>query len=131
MNLNDDPRVDVKSFAFRDIVGQDRWETFTPSFTSLTVSGATSYSGRHRIVGKSCFFQVQFSAATSIASTAGTTYLTLPITTKGLSGLATMMNKTTNVAVGVCVIDATNSRCYIPTQTTSGNTFLLAGWFEI
>lgn len=131
MNYLDDKILDVKSFSYRDLVGQDRWESFDPSFTSLTVVGDTTYSGRLRIVGKSCFFQVQFSAATSVASTAGTTYLTLPITAKGLAGLATMMNKTTNVAVGTCVIDAANSRCYIPSQTASGNVFLLAGWFEI
>jgi len=131
VNYLDDKILDVKSFAYRDINGQDRWETFTPVFGSLTVVGDTSYSGRLRIVGRSCFFQVQFSAGTSIASTAGTDYLTLPIAAKGLAGLATMQNKTTNVAVGTCVIDATNSRCYIPTQSASGNTFSLAGWFEI
>lgn len=131
MNYLDDKILDVKGFSYRDILGQDRWESFTPTFTSLTVSGATSYSGRLRIVGRSCFFQVQFSAATTVESTAGTTYLTLPITSKGLAGIATMQNKTSNVAVGTCVIDATNSRCYIPTQSASGNVFLLAGWYEI
>ena len=131
MNFLDDKILDVKSFAYRDILGQDRWESFTPTFTSLTVSGDTSYSGRYRIVGRSCFFQVQFSAATTVESTAGTTYLTLPIASKGLAGIATMQNKTSNVAVGTCVIDATNSRCYIPTQSASGNVFLVAGWYEI
>lgn len=131
MNLLDDTKVDGKSFSYRDIYGQDRWEAFTPSFTSLTVNGATNYTGRARIVGRSCFFQVQFSAATDVASTAGTTYLTLPITAKGLAGVATMMNKTSNVAVGTCVIDATNGRCYIPSQVASANVFLLAGWYEI
>lgn len=130
MELNEHT-LDKKSFAFRDIVGQDRWESFTPTFTSLTVVGDTTYSGRYRLVGRSCFFQVQFSAATSVESTAGTTYLTLPVASKGLAGESTMTNKTTNVAVGVGVIDVTNSRCYPPSQTASGNTFLLAGWYEI
>ena len=131
MNFLDDKILDVKGFAYRDILGQDRWESFTPTFTSLTVVGDTSYSGRCRIVGRSVFFQVQFSAGTSIESTAGTTYFALPITSKGLSGVATMQNKSTNVAVGVCVIDTTNSRCYIPTQSASASVFLVSGWYEI
>ena len=123
--------VDERSFAYRDAKGLDRWESFTPSFGSLTVVGATSYTGRYRIVGKQLQFQVQFSAATSIESTAGTDYLTLPVTARGLSGVAVMTNDTTNVAVGVCHIDVANSRCYLPTQGASGNTFNLAGWYEI
>lgn len=123
--------VDEKSFAYRDIKGQDVWQSFTPVFGSLTVVGATSYSGRYRIVGRSVQFQVQFSAATSIASAAGTDYLTLPITAKGISGMAVMTNDTTNVAVGVCHLDVATSRCYLPAQVASGNTFKLCGWYEI
>jgi hypothetical protein len=119
-----------KGFSYRDIIGRDKWESFTPVFTSLTVVGATSYTGRWRRVGKSIEFQVQFSAATSIASTAGTTYLALPVNAAGLSGIAVMTNSTTNIAVGVCHIDVTNSRCYIPTQGASGDVFHLCGSYE-
>lgn len=123
--------VDEKSFAYRDLKSQDLWNSFTPVFGSLTVVGATSYTGRYRIVGKSVQFQVQFSAATSIASSAGTDYLTLPVTAKGIAGMAVMTNDTTNVAVGVCHVDVSTSRCYLPTQTASGDTFKLCGWYEI
>lgn len=123
--------VDEKSFAYRDLKSQDVWQSFTPVFGSLTVVGATSYTGRYRIVGRSVQFQVQFSAATSIASAAGTDYLTLPITAKGISGMAVMTNDTTNVAVGVCHLDVATSRCYLPAQVASGNTFKLCGWYEI
>ena len=131
MNQLDNLQLDPTSFAWRDVQGQDVWSKFTPVFGSLTVVGATSYSGRMRFVGKQCFFQVQFSAATSIASVAGTDYLTLPATAKGLAGMATMTNDTANTAVGVCHVDVALSRCYLPAQVASGNTFLLAGWFEV
>lgn len=121
----------VGGFADRDLRGQDKWETFTPVFGSLTVVGATSYTGRLRKVGKLLQFQVQFSAATSIASTAGTDYLTLPIAAVGLSGIAVMTNDTTNVAVGLCHLDVATSRCYLPTQAASANTFKLFGSYEI
>lgn len=131
MNELEGISLDHKSFAWKDIQAQDAWAVFAPSFISLTVVGATTYTGRFHVVGKQCFFQVTLLAATSIASTAGTTYMTLPITSKGIAGEATMANLTTNVAVGVGVIDAVNGKCYPPSQTASGNTFSLCGWFEV
>ena len=125
------PNVDPKSFSFKDMNGVDRWELFTPVFGSLTVVGATTYTGRLRVVGRSVAFQVRFSAATSIASVAGTDYLNLPIAAGGIAGMATMSNDTTNVAVGLCHIDPTTSRCYLPAQGASANTFTLAGTYEI
>lgn len=125
------PNTDQTSFAYRDLTGQDLWLAFTPVFGSLTVVGATTYTGRYRVVGRSLQFQVSFSAATSIASVAGTDYLTLPVAAKGLAGLCVMSNDTTNIAVGICHIDVSTSRAYLPTQTASGNTFLLCGSYEI
>lgn len=122
--------VDERSFAYRDLLSIDRWESFVVT-ASLTIIGAPTYVGRYRVVGKECHFQVTLVSSTSIASTAGTHYITLPITAKGIAGFATMMNKTTNVAVGVCVIDIANSRAYLPTLVASGNTFAICGAFEI
>ena len=124
-------QVDETSFSFSDLQGLDVWTAFVPVFGSLTVVGATSYTGRYRLVGRQFFFQVKFSAATSIASVAGTDYLTLPIAAKGLSGMAVMSNDTSNVAVGTCHVDVATSRVYLPTQIASGNTFNLAGWCEV
>ena len=123
--------LDEKSFSYRDIIGQDRWVAWAPAFGSLTVVGTPTYTGRFRVVGRQCFFQVTLVATTSIASSAGTDYLTLPMTALGLAGVATMTNGTSNVAVGVCHIDVATSRCYLPAQVASGNTFTLAGSFEI
>lgn len=131
MNDFDNIPVDQTSFAYRDLLGQDVWVTFSPTFGSLTVIGATSYSGRMRVTGRECEFQVKFSAATSIASTAGVDYFTLPVPAKGLSGMAVMSNDTTNIAVGVCHVDIATSRCYLPTQVASGNVFNLSGWYEV
>jgi len=131
MNPFDDAAIDEKSFSYLDLLSQDRWSAFTPVFGSLTIVGAPTYSGRLRIVGRQCQFQVSFKAATSIASLAGTDYLTLPVAAKGLAGIATMTNDTSNIAVGTCHVDVTTSRCYLPTQTASGNTFLLCGSYEI
>lgn len=123
--------ADETSFAFRDLSGLDHWKSFTPAFGSLTVVGATSYTGRYRVVGRECQFQVRASAATSIESAAGTDYLTLPIAARGIAGMAVMTDDTDDIAVGLCHIDTATSRCYLPTQAASGNVFTICGSYEI
>jgi hypothetical protein len=131
MNALDGLSLDPASFAMRDLQGQDVWTEFTPVFGSLTVVGATSYSGRYRFVGRECEFQVQFSAATSIASVAGTTSMETPAAAKGFGGTITMHDLTTNNEVGSGPIKASNSRAYLPLQPVSSDTFLLKGSFEV
>jgi len=131
MNDLDDIVLDQKSFAYRDIIGRDKWDSFTPAFTSLTTVGATSFAGRFRKVGREVQFQAKFSAATSIASTAGTTYFALPVTAAGIAGIATMTDDTTNVAVGACHISVSSSRCYIPSQLASSDLFTVFGSYEV
>ena len=130
MNMLDGIEIDPGSFAYRDIVGQDAWTVFTVT-ASLTIVGTPTYVGRLRVVGKQCLFQVSMISTTSIATTAGTSYITLPITAKGIGGIATMTNNTGNTAVGVGHIDVTTSRCYLPSQVASGDSFHVCGWFEI
>lgn len=130
MNVFDDTPIDQTSFSYRDLLGQDLWSAFTVAAT-LTVVGTPTYTGRYRFVGRQCFFQIALVSTTSIASTAGTHYVNLPTAAKGLAGVATMTNNTTKVAVGVCHIDVATSRCYLPAQAASGETFTVAGWFEI
>lgn len=132
MNALDNAQIDQRSFAYRDLLGQDSWDTFTVS-ASLTVVGTPTYTGRYRIVGRQCFFQISAVSSTSIASTAGTSYFSLPISAAAgsIGGAATMTNDSTNIAVGVCHVDASTSRCYLPTQGASGSVFVTAGWYEI
>lgn len=119
-----------KGFAFRDLLGQDKWEAFTVTFTSLSIVGTPTYVGRWRVVGRAVEFQVTAIATTSIASTAGTTYFALPKAAGGIAGCADMGNRTTNVSVGNCVIDVTNSRCYLPSQAANGSLFSICGRYE-
>ena len=127
----DNLSIDKTSFSYRDLLSQDAWNSFDPVFGSLTVVGTPSYTGRFRFIGKLCQIQVKFSAGTSIASVAGTDYLKSPITMKGLSGMGIMSNDTTNIAVGLCHVDVTTSRIYLPTQAASANTFTLFAEFEV
>ena len=112
-------------------MGFDRWNDFAPGFTGLTVVGATNYSGRFRRTGKMAQVQVRFSAATSVAAVAGTTYLELPIAAKGLSGMGVMTNLTTNIGVGLCHVDVVNSRLWLPSQAASISVFTLFAEYEV
>jgi hypothetical protein len=130
LNEFDDKRIDKTSCAYRDLLSVDRWEKFEP-VALLTTVGTPTLTGRFRIQGRKGEFQVKIVPDTSIATTAGTSYVALPIPANGIAGMAVMTNDTTNIAVGVCHIDVSDSRAYLPSQTASGNTFTIAGWFEI
>jgi hypothetical protein len=120
--------VSFQSFASRDLQGIDAWQSWTPTYSFATATSLT-VTGRFHIIGRQCFFVVK-STGTSLATTAGTSYIALPIPAVG-GGTGDMQNTTTNVAVGTGVIDVTNSRFYPPTQAASGNNFTFAGWYEV
>ena len=131
MNELDDIVLNKGGFAYRDMTGTDKWESFTVAAT-VTLVGTLTSSGRYRIIGRSCQFQVSLVASTSIATTAGTSFITLPVTAvTGIGGIATMTDDTGNLAVGVCHIDSPTSRCYLPSQVASANTFIVCGYYEI
>jgi hypothetical protein len=124
------PTIDPACFSFRDLIGQDMWTAWSPSRTGWTDVGTPVVTGRFRVVGRQCFFQVKVTPGTTCATTAGTSYVALPLTAKGLAGDGSM-SLDPNVYVGGCTIDITNSRCYVPTQAAVANTFIIGGWFEV
>jgi hypothetical protein len=131
MLLDDTNKIDHKSFSYDDLQGQSKWTAWPVVFGSLTIVGAPNYLSRYRIVGRQVEFEAQFSAATSIASTAGVSYITLPIMANGYAGIAAMSDWTTKIAVGLCHVDIASSRVYLPTQAASAHVFQVAGNYPI
>ena len=129
MNKFDDVHISEQSFSYLDLTGQDKWQSWTPTYSFATATGLTVV-GRFKVMGKTCWWQVQ-SSGTSIVTTAGTSYIALPVAAKGYGGVGTMSNDTTNVAVGVGHVDVATSRFYPPAQTASANTFSFSGWNEV
>lgn len=109
------------------------WATWSPSRTNWTDVGTPTVTARYCQTGNVVHFQIKVVPSTSVATTAGTSYTSLPAScgASALSGMGMMQNLTTLIAVGNCVIDTANSRCYVPTQAASGNTFLIAGSYEV
>ncbi len=120
----------TQGFAFRDIIGQDRWTKFTPIRTGWAdVGTAPTVTGYWRDVGLQCFLQAKIVPGTTVASTAGTSYIELPRAAKGISGEGSMQDLTTKTWIGGCVVDVSTSRLYVPTWAASGDTILLwASW---
>ena len=128
----------ISGFAWRDLTNSDAYKlrtqadiAFATQVPVITLLGAGSYAMRWRDVGRACHFEMELVSTVSLAMVAGVSYfrLPLPANTAGRGGLATMYNKTTNVAVGVCAIDLTNTRCYMPAQAASPDTFQISGWY--
>ena len=121
-----------QNFAYRDLIGQDKWESWTPTRMGWTDVGTPTVTGRFRVVGRQCFFQVKVVPGTTVATVAGTSYITMPIAIASFGGVAVMYNYSTGVAVGVCSVwDGTNPGVFVPAQVATGNTLVIAGWYEI
>lgn len=119
----------TQGFAFRDIIGQDRWTKFTPIRTGWTDVGAPTIAATWRDVGAQCFLQMRVAPGTTVATTAGTSYIDLPRPAAGISGEGSMQDFTTKLWIGGCMVDVTTSRLYVPTWAASGDTILLwASW---
>ena len=109
--------------------------TWTPTFTNLVVvpgTGAASYDGRYSRIGRTIFYKIKISCTgtATTASTAGTTYCTLPVAASE-DDTVTVSNKTTLLGIGVGFLDATNDRCYPTTWGATGNTIIISGKYEV
>jgi hypothetical protein len=113
--------------------GDGIWRTWTPTRTGWTDVGTPTSTGRYCQIRNVCYFQAKVVPGTTTATTAGTSYISLPLTAnpQAFTGDGSMENLTTFVAIGMCVFDMPNSRCYVPTQAATGNTLDIAGWFEV
>jgi len=111
---------------------QRAWQAFTPTFTGLTNVGSPTITGRYYKDGSRVYFQVKIVPGVTSASAAGTTYFALPIlaAAEGISGDGSMVDLTTFVAIGVVAFDIANSRCYPPTKAATGDSMVIAGWYE-
>ena len=120
--------VNRAGFAWRDILGQDRWEAWTPVRTSWTdVGTAPVVTGRYRRVGRSCQLQMQVVPGTSVATLAGTSYVALPVPAVGFSGIG-IITSVTGSKFALSYVDVPNSRLYVGTIVATANT--LTVWCE-
>lgn len=109
------------------------WASFTPTLTGWTDVGSPTITGRYCRVRNVVFFQIKVVPGTTTATTAGTSYTSLPVAmgASGFTGDGSMENASTFIGIGICVFDVANSRCYVPTQAATGNTLEIAGWYEV
>lgn len=120
------------STAAAALVTGNVWTTWSPSRTNWTdVGAAPTVTGRYAQINQIVAFSIKVVPGTSIATTAGSSYTSLPpLGAANDLGLATMTNLTTGIAVGVCMLDPATDHCYVPAQAASGNTFIISGIYE-
>ena len=116
----------------RKVVAQN-WTTWTPTRTDWTDVGSPTVTARYCQIANLVSFQIKVVPSTTVATTAGTSYISLPVSAgaSALAGEASMMNITTLIAVGTCALDIANSRCYVPSQLATGNTLTISGAYEV
>jgi hypothetical protein len=108
------------------------WASWTPTRTGWTDVGAAVVTARYCQIGNVIHFQVKIVPGVTTATTAGTSYISLPVSmgASSLAGDGSFMDNTTFISIGPCVFNPANSRCYVPTQAATGDTLTIAGWYE-
>lgn len=107
------------------------WASFTTTRTGWTDVLAPTVTARYCQVRNVCHFSIKVVPGTTVATTAGTSYCSLPLTAAGIGGDGSMVDTTTLLSIGSCVIDVANSRVYVPTQVATGDTITINGWYEV
>lgn len=110
---------------------QMAWTPFTAVRTGWTDVGAPTVTARYSQIKNVCYVQVKVVPNTSVATTAGTSYIDLPLPAFGFTGTGGMSDLTTFIGIGDCVVDAATSRVYVPTQLATADTLAVACWFEV
>lgn len=117
--------------SYGTVPGVGVWTTWVPTRTGWTDIGTPTVTARYCQIGNVVFFQIKIVPATTVASVAGTSYISLPVAAAGISGIVEMMNLTTLVGVGSGVLDVANTRAYVPSQGATANTLTISGYYEV
>ena len=106
---------------------------YTTTRTGWTDVGAPTVTARYVIEGHVCFFEIKVVPATTVATVAGTSYVSLPYpaSPSAIGGQCSMDDLTALVSLGGGTIDVANGRAYVPTKTATGDTLLISGWYPI
>jgi hypothetical protein len=102
--------------------------TWTPNLTNMIVVGSPAVAGTYTKIGRMVYFECRVSA-TSIASTAGTSYISgLPFTAGQVSAFIAI-NASSSVALGSGQVNGTI--LYTPTFSPLGATISCSGSYEV
>lgn len=115
---------------FRDAHRGDAGNDWTPTYTSLTETGAATHTGFYKRLSQTLYqVRVRIVPGTNTSSTAGTTYLNnFPLTGSAFGSL-TAINETTLLPIGTAVF-ASNGRIYTPTWANVTAPITISGLIE-
>jgi hypothetical protein len=100
--------------------------SWTPVATSLTIVTGATYTGSYTRVGNLVHFVISVATTGTTASTAGTTYFTLPVTAAE-NDVCTAVELTAFASRGNGVIAANTMRVYPPSWAATANTVVISG----
>ena len=107
--------------------------TWTPVATNLTTVGTPTITGNYTVVGRVVFYHISIVPSTSTASTANSTFITLPITVTGTNtNCDGTVAATTTYAenFGNGCNQGTTATVYTPTWSASAHVISISGWYR-
>lgn len=111
---------------FDNLARGDQGTEFTPTITNLTSVGTPTLSGRYFYVAGLVYFRVTITPATNTSSSAGSTYMTFPLTLQS-DGSCTAIGASV-ASIGFC--NSADNKVYFPTWTTVATKITITGLVE-
>jgi hypothetical protein len=112
---------------FNSLFKGDTGTDWSPVFTSLTISGTPTITGKHFRLGSFRYFWIRIVPATSTTAVAGTTYAALPFDVIS-DGICFAVSGLLGSNSGM--VDASTNRCYVPAWTAVTVPLTVVGFVE-
>lgn len=110
----------------------DEAPTHTVTSSGITTTGTPIYAWRATRLGNITVFKITVGVSGGTnAFTGGTTYVTLPAALQPVAGGVAHATTSAVDQVGICYIDATNGRVYLPTWAASNKTVIIDGFYFV
>ena len=77
-----------ESFAYQDARDISAWQPYTASAVHYRFNGATTLTAQYYVIGRTCHAQIKVDPGTSLTSYQDSSFVTLPISSYGYSGMA-------------------------------------------
>lgn len=125
---NGKPRIPWLLF-FDSVFRGDTGTPWSPTFTSLTISGTPTITGKVYRIGRSlAYFSVRIVPATNTSAVAGTTYIDNFPLTLNADGACLAVSGLLGTNAGMC--DSATNRIYVPAWSTVTVPLTIVGFVE-
>lgn len=87
--ITDAARKIEESFSYQDSIDQSAWQTYAATTRHFGFDSGVTITGSYYVIGRTCHAQIKIDPGANFTSYQASSFVTLPITAVGYTGVAT------------------------------------------